>query len=180
MITMAAVKMLGLAHKIDTSRRSEKVNTGGGVVSIKGTIWLKARGNGKHSGALFKVWDPNYNTYHVIMGAEWCYDNDALRKNNGGYNPACELPTPHMNPIAWVDKESKGKSPTSPPHSSIAEQLPATVHLHSFSFLTIRSDEAQRNNEKVKRLALEAAQAEHARKTRKSSAKERSKRQPRS
>ncbi len=50
------------------------------------------------SGTVFQVWTPKGSAYDVIMGAEWCYDNDALSVGPSAKGGGRQLRGPDMNP----------------------------------------------------------------------------------
>lgn len=121
---MRAVRLLGLTHRIEKGPRGTQVYTGGGPVVVDGTIRLQANGHGSHSDEIFYVWKPQKDGYDVILGAEWCFDNDALSVDGGTVGGSRRLRGPDMNPIALISKESQGVFPNPlSPH-------PMANHLH--------------------------------------------------
>lgn len=108
-ITMSAVRALGLTHKIRYCETKGLIRTITGEHPIAvGTIDLTAA---QHT-ETFQVVDIDA-TYDIVLDANWCFNNDALARGRPftgrGQVPGRSSGGNEVNILGWSKKESKGR-----------------------------------------------------------------------
>jgi hypothetical protein len=111
LITKAAVKELGLSNNIQKLHKPLWIDYNG-PVEVIGTIQLVGRWKSMDSETCFYVWKPkSLQRYHIILGAKWCYENNALTRTDQEVPSNYLLPiSDSVHTISAAKPESKGMS----------------------------------------------------------------------